>query len=77
MSNRKTTRPKPAPGRSGPRSTGRLQKVIDDAVRKEIAAALDETGGNVSRAAVALGISRDSLIKRLRGLGIDAATHRR
>jgi DNA-binding NtrC family response regulator len=65
------------PGTTGPRSTGRLQRAIDEAVRREIAAALRETGGNVVRAAQALGISQPGLYKRLTALGIDPAKYRR
>jgi DNA-binding NtrC family response regulator len=67
---------KPAPGAAGPRSAGRLQQAIDEVVRREILAALEETRGNVTHAAAALGITRVALIQRLRSLGIDAKRFR-
>ncbi len=66
-STRKSKAPKPA---GGPRTYGRLQRALDDAARREIEAALKETGGNVSEAARALGVNRVSLWKRMRALGI-------
>ena len=57
----------------GPRTYGRLQKVLDDAARKEIQAALREAGGSVPAAAVLLGLSRGGLWKRMKALGISAS----
>jgi transcriptional regulator of acetoin/glycerol metabolism len=42
-------------------------------VKREITAALRETGGNITHAARALGIGRISLWKRMRSLGIDGS----
>jgi sigma-54 dependent transcriptional regulator, acetoin dehydrogenase operon transcriptional activator AcoR len=70
-------RRKPVPGKTGPRSAGRLQHAMDDAARREILAALRETSGNVVHAARALGISQPSLYSRMAALGIDPAKHRR
>lgn len=58
--------------RGGPRTYGRLQRALDDAARREIEAALKETGGNVSEAARVLGITRASLWARMRSLNIAA-----
>ena len=66
----------PRPGTAGPRSTGRLQRAIDDVVKREIVAALSETRGNVVRAARVLGISQPGLYKRLVALGIDPTKYR-
>ena len=65
------------PGTAGPRSTGRLQRALDATARREIEAALRESEGNVVQAARALGISQPGMYKRLAGLGIDPAKHRR
>jgi DNA-binding NtrC family response regulator len=69
-----TRRPKPKPGRAGPRSAGRLQRAIDEATAKaakrEIEAALKEADGVVTRAARLLGISRIALRARMNALGI-------
>lgn len=79
MTRRKTTnRRRPATKRAGPekplggpRTYGRLQRALDDAARREIQAALLETGGNVAAAARSLGVTEMALRKRLRSLGID------
>jgi transcriptional regulator of acetoin/glycerol metabolism len=63
---------KPKPGKAGPRSAGRLQRAIDETVRREIGRALDDAQGNVSEAARALGVSRPSLWARMRALKIAA-----
>jgi DNA-binding NtrC family response regulator len=76
MSSRPTSR-RPKPGMAGPRSSGRLQRAIDRAARREIEAALRETDGNVVQAARALGISQPSMYSRMNALGIDPAKHRR
>lgn len=60
----------------GPRTYGRLQKALDDAARAEITAALRETAGNVSQAAVVLGVHRVSLLKRLKALSINPDAYR-
>jgi len=67
---RRTPPRKPKPGSAGPRSTGRLQRAIDDVVRREIAAALREADGQVVEAARLLGITRISLWARMRSLGV-------
>ena len=78
MTARRKTAPRmPKPGTAGPRSAGRLQRAIDDVVRREITAALRETGGNVVRAAQALGISQPSMYGRMVALGIDPVNYRR
>jgi len=64
-------RHKPNPGTAGPRSAGRLQQAIDTTVKREIEAALRESGGNVSEAARLLGISRRGMWARIGSLGID------
>lgn len=70
MPHARTTR-KPAPKPSGgPRTYGRLQRALDDAARREIKAALKESGGNVSEAARLLGIGRPRLWARMKVLGI-------
>jgi DNA-binding NtrC family response regulator len=77
-----TTRPrrpgrrKPEPGTAGPRSAGRLQRAIDETVRREIEAALRETGGNMVHAARVLGISQPSMYTRMIALGIDPTNYR-
>jgi DNA-binding NtrC family response regulator len=67
----KASRPKKRKG--GPRTGGRLQRALDAAARREIETALQETGGNVSEAAKALGISRVGLHARMKKLGIKAS----
>ncbi|HEV2271689.1 MAG TPA: sigma-54 dependent transcriptional regulator [Steroidobacteraceae bacterium] len=47
---------------------------LDDPSREVIEAALRETGGNVTRAAVALGLSRQALYRRIERFGMRAAT---
>ena len=79
MASRKTVAPRKKripPGTAGPRSAGRLQRAIDAAVKREIAAALAENGGNVTHAAKALGISRISLHARMNALGVAPTTRR-
>ena len=76
MNTRKTSTRKPKPGTSGPRSTGRLQRAIDEVVTREIVAALKEKRGNVVHAARALGISQPSLYGRMAALGIDPTKYR-
>jgi DNA-binding NtrC family response regulator len=56
----------------GPRTYGRLQRALDDAARREIEAALRETGGSPTEAAKILGITRASLWSRMKSLGIPA-----
>jgi transcriptional regulator of acetoin/glycerol metabolism len=46
---------------------------LDEAARREITAALRESEGNVTAAAIALGISRRGLWKRMAALGIDVS----
>jgi len=72
----RTSRRKAKPGSAGPRSTGRLQRAIDEVVRREIEAALRENGGNVAASARALGVTEMALRKRLRSLGIDPNSYR-
>lgn len=71
-----SSRRKPKPGSAGPRSTGRLQRAIDEVVKREIGAALRETGGNVAASARALGITEMAMRKRLRSLRIDPGRYR-
>jgi len=61
---------KPTPGTTGPRSAGRLQRAIDETVRREILAALKETDGAVLAAARLLGISKVSMWKRMKTSGL-------
>jgi DNA-binding NtrC family response regulator len=63
--NKSTTKPK-----GGPRTHGRFQRALDEAARREIEAALKETGGNVSEAAKVLGIGRPNLWARMKALSI-------
>lgn len=56
---------------------GRYQQAIDNAARDVIEEVMRETGGNVQAAAKALGMNRVGLWKRMRALGIAAATYRR
>lgn len=73
MTDRPTkTGPARKPGTAGPRSAGRLQRAIDEAVRREIERALRETDGAVVASARVLGISKVALWKRMRALGIRA-----
>jgi DNA-binding NtrC family response regulator len=70
-------RPTPAkPPKGGPRTFGRLQRALDETARREIAAALSESGGNISETARLLGISRRGLWKRMSTLGIAPDDHR-
>jgi len=66
----------PTKRRGGPRTAGRLQQVIDQAVTTEIERTLRVQQGNVSRSAVALGVSETALWKRIRALGISPDRHR-
>ena len=63
------------PGRpgakGGARTYGRLQRALDATARREIAAALKESKGNVTHAAKALGITRIALRARMNSLGVD------
>jgi len=61
----------------GPRTFGRLQAAIDDVERREIAAALQETDGNVAAAARALGVTDMAMRKRLRSFRIDPNDYRK
>lgn len=76
MSRSNPSRRKRTPGTAGPRSAGRLQRAIDAAVKREIVAALRETGGNVAATARALGVTEMAVRKRLRSLGLDPASYR-
>jgi transcriptional regulator with GAF, ATPase, and Fis domain len=58
------------PGTAGPRSAGRLQRAIDETVRREIKSALAEANGVITDAARLLGISRIALRARMNALGI-------
>ena len=65
----------PAPLRAAPadrgRGTGRYRDAVDAAKRQVILEALAETGGNRTRAAVLLGLSRQSLLYETKRLGVD------
>jgi DNA-binding NtrC family response regulator len=56
--------------KGGPRTYGRLQRALDEAARREIEAALKETGGQIGEAAAVLGISKVALWKRMKALEI-------
>ena len=73
---RKTSPAQPKPGAAGPRSTGRLQRALDATAKREIEAALKESGGNVVKAARALGIANLPCTSRLRSLCINPALFR-
>ncbi|NYZ14735.1 sigma-54-dependent Fis family transcriptional regulator [Azospirillum sp. RWY-5-1] len=51
-----------------------LSEVRDEAERRHILAALDQTGGQIARAASQLGVSRTTLWEKMRRLGIDRKT---
>ena len=57
--------------RSAPRGEAtELRAATTDFERKHIAEVLDQHGGNVSKAAQALGLSRGGLHKKLKELGL-------
>jgi two-component system, NtrC family, nitrogen regulation response regulator NtrX len=58
------------PAETGEQQFATLQEVRQAAERDYILRKLDETGGNVSRAAEALGLERSNLYKKMRALGI-------
>jgi DNA-binding NtrC family response regulator len=70
-------RQKPKGGTAGPRTYGRLQRVIDRAVKTEIEVALREAEGNMAATARALGVSYQGLWSRMRSLGINPERFRR
>lgn len=71
MAASRKTRPRPPKKpMGGPRTFGRLQQALDETARREISAALEETGGAVVAAAKVLGISKVSLWRRMKALGI-------
>jgi transcriptional regulator of acetoin/glycerol metabolism len=72
---RRTARKRPPKTKplGGPRTFGRLQQALDNAAREEISAALKEAGGGVVAAAALLGISKVSLWRRMKALGITAS----
>jgi hypothetical protein len=56
-----------------PRSGGDLTLLLEDAERRAIASALDDHGGDVEAAAQALGVSRSTLYRRIKALGVSTA----
>jgi DNA-binding NtrC family response regulator len=78
MKPRTTSGRKPAKkSKGGPRTHGRLQRALDNAAEVEIRKVLGETGGNVTHAAAALGISQPALLRRIGALGIATDHYRR
>ena len=78
MPERKTTARRARTSASGgPRTFGRLKAALDDVVRREIAAALNETDGNVAADARDLGVTDMAMRKRLRSFGIDPNDYRK
>ena len=55
-----------------PERTGSLQEVREAAERDYIIRKLEETGGNVTRAAELLGLERSNLYRKMKALGITA-----
>jgi transcriptional regulator with PAS, ATPase and Fis domain len=59
-------------GEAAAPGAGRYRSAVDDAKRKVVLEALAETGGNRTRAAGLLGLSRQSLLYEMKRLGIRA-----
>jgi two-component system NtrC family response regulator len=64
-------------GEAGAEAPRTLQSVRDEAERRSIEGAMSRNAGNVSRAALELGVSRPTLHDLLKRHGIDASTFRR
>jgi len=71
------TASKPKRNTSGPRSSGKLQRIIDEAVRGAIRASLQEHQGNVTVSAGDLGVTPAALWRRMKRLRIGLTKYRR
>ncbi len=60
----------PAVGRPSPSAAGSLDDLLERVERQAIAKALQTAGGDVERAAEALGLSRSTLYRRMKQLAI-------
>ncbi len=69
-SGRGRSRMGPSERKEGPSKGVRLQVLVDDAERAALRNALDSSGGNRSRAARALGISRRTLLRKMKRLDV-------
>jgi MoxR-like ATPase len=65
-----TARLGPLVGRGSPSAAGSLDELLERAERQAIAKALQTAGGDVERAAEALGLSRSTLYRRMKQLAI-------
>ena len=64
------------PAHAGAAQMSTFERERDDLERNQITRALHETHGNISRAALLLGVGRNGLSRRIRTLGIDRASFR-
>jgi two-component system, NtrC family, response regulator AtoC len=67
----------PAPSPSGARAQPRLDEATDSGERQRLLSALAECGGNQSRTAKLMGISRRTLVSRLQAFGLTRPHKRR
>lgn len=61
----------PTPNETGPDVAVSLPQILDDVERRVLQKALRDSGGNVSKSARALGVSRQNLQYRLKKTGLD------
>lgn len=61
----------PTPGPPAPQHVPRTRKTLGELARADVEGALQKAGGNLTRAALALGISNASLRKKLQELGLE------